>query len=117
MAAPTPYALVMYRGDSYTWVFRFWLDAAKTQPADLTGYAVAAAIAGEAGHVALPCVLTLPHEVAITVTGSTWGSLGPGAGRWDLQLTDPDGWVHTPIAGAVTVRADVTDAPYLEVVR
>jgi hypothetical protein len=110
MATPSNYPLWLYRGDSYRWVFRFWLDADKTQPADLTGYLAAAAIRLGGAVVALPCVVTLPQEITITIDGATWSGLAVGSGRWDLELIDAAGWVHTPIAGAVSITADVTHA-------
>jgi hypothetical protein len=106
--SPSTYPLLLYRGDSYRWIFRFWIDRDKTQPADLTGFTVAAAMRVGSAVVVLPCVVTLPQEIAMTIDGATWNGVPVGSGQWDLELTDAAGWVQTPIAGTVTVRADVT---------
>jgi hypothetical protein len=108
MATPSNHSLSLYRGDSYQWTFRFWLDQQHTQPVDLTGVSVRAAIAVGNAITPLPCSLTLPNEILMTLDGATWNGIMPGSGRWDLELTDATGWVSTPIAGSVSVRADVT---------
>jgi hypothetical protein len=110
MAIPSNYALSLYRGDSYRWVFRFWVDPAKTQPADLTGVAARATIAAGQSGVSLPCSITLPNEITMTLDGATWNGITWGSGHWDLELTDATGWVSTPLAGAVSMQADVTRA-------
>jgi hypothetical protein len=110
MPTPSNYPLALYHGDSSRWVFRFWRDPAKTDPADLTGVTVRAAIAVGGAAVALPCSVSLPNEITRTLDGATWSGIALGSGRWDLELTDATGWVSTPLAGAVSVRADVTSA-------
>jgi hypothetical protein len=110
MPMPTPYVLALYRGDSSQWVFHFWQDPDKTQPADLTGMTALATIALGAAHVPVPCEITLPNTITLTIAGSIWATLPAGTGRWDLQLTDAAGWVTTPLAGGVSIRADVTEA-------
>jgi hypothetical protein len=105
---PSTYALVLYRGDSYRWVFRFWLDPDKTQPVDFTGVSARAAMIVGSTVVPLACSLALPNEITMTLEGATWSGIAPGSGRWDLELTDAGGWISTPLAGSVSVRADVT---------
>jgi hypothetical protein len=105
---PVSYPLVLYRGDSYAWQFRFWQDAAKTQPADLTGYTVRATMRGSVGSVPLTCTVTLPNVVTMTLAATTWPAMTAAQGRWDLQLIASDGWVQTAVAGPVLVTEDVT---------
>jgi hypothetical protein len=105
---PVSYPLVLYRGDSYDWQFRFWQDAGKTQPADLTGYTVRATMRGTVGSVPLACVIALPNVVTMTLAATTWPAMPAAQGQWDLQLTAADGRVQTAVAGPVLVTEDVT---------
>jgi hypothetical protein len=108
---PAQYKLSLYRGDSFQYVFRFWQDQAKTIPADLTGRTPKATLTQDETDIDLPAVLTLPNEIAVTITGATWDAIpAVGFATWDLQLVDGAGWVQTPIVGPVWIEADITDA-------
>lgn len=104
------YPLALYRGDSFDRIFRFWLDADKTQPADLTGVSVAASIRASGGTIPLACEVIPPNEIAVSLAAGAWGGLTSGSGSWDLQFTYADGRVFTPIAGPVAIVGDVTGA-------
>lgn len=109
---PGKFDLDLYRGDSYAWRFILWQDAAQTIPTDLAGATVAAEIRDKsAGNkiVELTVVATMPNIVDVSMTPTMYADC-PAKGVWDLQVTFPDGQVHTPIAGQVTVTADVTDS-------
>ena len=107
---PGKYDLALYRGDSYSWRFQLWRDPGRTQPLDLTGALVAAEIRDKPGGltiVVLTCVVTLPNIVDVDLDAEAWVA-APMAGVWDLEVTMPDGTVQTPVAGKVSVTADVT---------
>lgn len=109
---PGKYDLKLYRGDSYSWRFRLFEDAAQTVPTDLTGATVKAEIRDKSAGttiVALTTVVTLPNTVDMSIAPADYDGC-PAKGVWDLQLTFVDGSVQTPVAGAVTVTADVTDS-------
>lgn len=105
---PGDLPLSLYRGDSYAWTVRVWGDDAHTVPGDLAGAAAAAEVRKGADVVTLACTVTEPNVIDILLPSDGWGAMGPGVGRWDLQLTWPDGRVYTVLAGAVTVVGDVT---------
>jgi len=105
---PTPYSLTLYRGDSYTWIFRFWLDAEHTEPADLTGSSALATFSIGTASLDVACPIT-DNEVSLTLAGSSWDTLPHGSGRWDLHLTDATGWETTPLAGWLSIQIDATE--------
>jgi hypothetical protein len=110
---PACYALALYRGDTGgPWRFLLWADAAKTVPTDLTGVTVRSEfrrwVDGPVEYT-MPCVITLPNIIDAAVPPADSATL-PEVGAWDLELTYPDGTVKTVVAGAVTVRSDVTRA-------
>jgi len=109
---PGKYDLKMYRGDDHTWRFRLWQDASQTLPVDLTGATVAAEIREKSAGVAiveLIVVVTPLNIVDVSMTPAMYVNC-PSKGVWDLQVTFADGKIHTPVAGAVSVIADVTDS-------
>lgn len=108
---PGKYDLNVYRGDSCSWRFTVWQDAAATVPLDLTGVTPAAEVRNGPGgtiYVALPLTITSNH-VDVVLSAQNSQKL-PAKGVWDLQLTFPNGDVRTIVGGAVTVTADVTDS-------
>jgi hypothetical protein len=109
MSAPQNYPLSIYRGDTHRWSFTVWADAARTEPADLTGVTVAAAIRGgtAVATTALTCDVT-DNVITVTLAAATSQDWTTTGGRWDLQLTHPSGDVQTIVAGSVQLRADVT---------
>jgi hypothetical protein len=107
---PAEYCLELYRGDSGHWRFKFSSSAG--QPTDLTGVTAKAEIRDKPGgtHITpMSCVVTLPNIVDLILAATDSANLLP-KGVWDLQLTYGSGEVLTPIGGAVTVTADVTDS-------
>jgi hypothetical protein len=109
---PSTYALDLYRGDTYHWSFVLWDDTDKTVPHDLTGVVVKAEIRDRpGGSVVSPLALTviLPNTIDAAMDAAQSAQL-PDAGVWDLQLTYPDNFVATVLAGDVTVTPDVTDS-------
>lgn len=99
-------ALMLYRGDDYSWQFRLFGED-HISPIDLTGVTAAAEIRGTVGTIALTCTVTLPNIIDVLLDSADWVELGHTA-RWDLQLTFADGQVYTLVAGPVTVTDDVT---------
>lgn len=109
---PGTFNLALYRGDSYKWRVELWQDAAQTIPVDLTGVVPAAEIRERTAGVRiveLLCTPEPPNAVIVEMTPDMYVAV-PANGVWDLQLTFPDGAVHTPVAGTVTVTGDVTDS-------
>jgi hypothetical protein len=110
---PGDYPLAIYKGDSYRWQFLIWLDAAKSQPVDLTDVAVKAEIRDKPAGLqiyTLDCSIVLPNVIEAILTPVVSASLPVGNLVWDIQLTYPDGMVNTVLAGKVTVTQDVTDS-------
>lgn len=107
---PASLPLDLYRGDSYA--LRLLFTDSNNNPIDFTGVLAKAQIRDRpAGTTIVPltCVITLPNQIDVTLLATDSQNLPP-AGVWDLQLTYASGDVRTPIAGPVTVTADVTDS-------
>ena len=107
MSAPLTYHLSVYRGDSHRWSFTLWADAAKTEPADLTGVTAAAEMHQGATVTPLACSVTA-NTIDVVLAASVSQQLAIAVSRWDLQLTYPSGEVTTIVSGRVDLRADVT---------
>jgi hypothetical protein len=109
---PGTYALSIYAGDDHAWRFVLWADVEKTEPADLTGMAVAAEIRERSSGVIIVSAhvaVTLPNIVDVSLAPADTRAC-PSSGRWDLQLTDVAGRVATVLAGPVKVTGDITDS-------
>ena len=109
---PGKYNLELYRGDSYAWRFILWADDAQTVPVDLAGATIKAEIRDKSAGakiVELTTTATMPNIVDVAMTPTMYETC-PAKGVWDLQVTFPDGQVHTPVGGSVTVTTDVTDS-------
>lgn len=109
---PSVFPLGLYRGDTYRVQFKAWLDAGKTQAADLAGVTAKAEIREQpSGAVIVPfdCTITPPNIIDLVLTAEN-SRLVPARGVWDLQLTYPGGDVLTIVAGPVTQTPDVTDS-------
>jgi hypothetical protein len=107
---PGTYPLTLYRGDTYTFRVVLWADPEQTDPVDLTGATVAAEIRDKPSGttiVSMTCTVTTPNIVDVALDADD-AELVPLKGAWDLEITYPDGTVHTVLAGAVTATADVT---------
>ena len=107
VSLPGDLPLSLYRGDSSAFTVRVWSDAAHTIPGDLAGATAAAELRQGAEVITLDCVV-VENSVDVALAADAWGTVGPGTGRWDLQLTWPDGRVYTVLAGLVTIAGDVT---------
>ena len=109
---PMSYQFNLYRGDTKRWRFLFWNDAAKTDAADLTGVTALSEIRdktdGATIVIPLTCTVTLPNIVDVFLSADNSAMLPAKGGVWDLQLTYLSGDVMSPVCGAVSVRADVT---------
>ena len=102
--------LSLYRGDTGRWRFTFWLDTARTLPADLTGAAVKSEIRDRAGGTliaALSCFITLPNFIDASLSAADSAKL-PNSAVWDMQITYASGDVATVLAGPVNTTGDVT---------
>lgn len=109
---PAKYPLALYRGDSYTWRFRFWNDLAKTEPTDFTGCTAEAEVRNRsAGDVimTMTCMIST-NEIDVVLTADDWADWAGTTGKWDLQVTYPGGEVVTYVADDVTVEGDVVDS-------
>jgi hypothetical protein len=109
---PGEYNLELYRGDTEARSFVLFADDAQTVPYDLTGATVRAEIREKTAGihvVTLSTVILLPNTVVVTMLPTNYVDC-PAVGIWDLQITDADGMVLTPVAGAVNVTPDVTDS-------
>jgi hypothetical protein len=113
---PASLPLDIYRGDSKHLRVKLW--APNNEPVDLTGAIAKAQIRERPGGTQITellCFITLPNIIDVTLTSVASHKL-PSKGAWDLQITYPSGDVRSPLAGPVTVTADVTDStdPYVE---
>jgi hypothetical protein len=107
---PATLPLDIYRGDS--WRMRVTLLDQNQQPIDLTNVIAKSEIRDRpAGTTVVPitCTITLPNIIDLFLAGQDSQKLPPNA-VWDLQLSYGSGDVATPLAGQVTVTADVTDS-------
>lgn len=109
LGAPPDVPLYIYRGDSRSWRFVLWADPGRTEPFDLAGLHVAAQIRRD--YDALTAVdltvnVELPNVVIVHLSAER--SARTPTGRWDMQLTYPDGRVTTAVRGRVAVTPDVT---------
>jgi hypothetical protein len=101
--------LFIYRGDTKAWRFRLWADEDRTEPYDLAQVDVSAQIRrtpDDRRRVDLACSVELPNIIVAYLSAEA--SATCPTGRWDCQLTWPDGRVLTAIKGPVTVTPDVT---------
>ena len=107
MAGEVP--LFVYRGDSAAWRLVLWADPDRTVPYDLAGLHPAAQIRRDPDAITaveLRVEVELPNVIMLHLAAQA--SAGCPPGRWDLELTWPDGRVLTVARGPVTVTPDVT---------
>jgi len=110
MPLPATYDLELYRGDSYHGQLRLWEDEARTMPVDLTGAIGHAEIREKtAGDfvVILGCEVIEPNIIDLQMTPEMYEGC-PSKGRWDVQITYPDGNIRTMVRGAVIIEGDIT---------
>lgn len=112
---PGSYPLTLYRGDSYHWKFVLWTDEEKSQALDLTGATAKAEIrnaSAGAEIIPLACTIIDPNIVDVILSTAAWSTtpmVKPSC-QWDLQVTFATGEVYTVVAGAVSIRPDITDS-------
>ena len=109
LGAPPEVPLYIYRGDSRSWRFVLWADLERAEPFDLAGLHVAAQIRRDYDAITavdLTVEVDLPNVVTIHLSAER--SARTPSGRWDMQLTYPDGRVTTAVRGRVAVTPDVT---------
>ena len=107
---PGKMPLTIYRGDTYRWRFKLWMDTERTMPADLQGAKVVAQIRDRAGGsfiAGMACTITLPNTVMMVLAAPDSAKL-PSSAMWDLQVTYAWGDVATVLAGPVHTTSDVT---------
>jgi hypothetical protein len=102
--------LLIYRGDTYRWRFKLWLDTERTVPADLNGAKVVAQIRDRGGGsfiAGMACTINVPNTVVMVLAAHDSAKL-PSSSVWDLQVTYAWGDVATVLAGQVNTTSDVT---------
>lgn len=109
---PGDYPITLYRGDTRIWRDEF-ADAATGRPLDLSGYTFRAQVrSGVDGAVIATMGIDDSQAsngvITRTLTAAQTGALTAARGAWDLELTSPDGFVRTYLAGAVRIRGDVS---------
>lgn len=112
--------ITVYQGDTYTLFFRVRNQNPDGTPGayiDLTGYVGLAQIRAKATDPDPPLAtfaVTLADQVlsrggvTLTLTPAQTAPLPVTGGVWDVQLTAPDGSVHTYLAGNVIVLQQVS---------
>lgn len=116
MQETVKYDLELYRGDSYGWRFKFWEDANRTVPTDISEATIESEIRDKhAGSIITPltCQLYVAEDevnaVDVVLSAEECHAL-PKKGVWDLEITFADGQVRTPIGGDVIITPDVTNS-------
>ena|SRR5215471_5979839 len=109
---PNIFNLEIYQGDDYAAEITV-TDSDDAAAADLTGYTTQAQIRrGPADEypdivVRFAVAMTLPNLVTLTIPHDLTAQL-VGRYIWDMQLTDPSGYMQTLVAGDVVVTKEVT---------
>lgn len=115
---PAKYDIKVYRGDTWRRVVRFRTinaDGTSGAYADLTGCVPLAQVrtAAKAPDILATLVTAVldqtaePGAVQIELRAVDTAEL-PDSARWDLQLTHPNGDVHTYLAGRVIATGQIT---------
>ena len=110
---PVRVPLTVYQGDTYSWQFVLWQDAARTVPVDLDGMTPKAEIRTRSGAPVLATLaldVTLPNEIMMTLSRDDSLKLTVPHARWDMQVTLADGSVTTIIAGPVSLTRAITES-------
>jgi hypothetical protein len=113
---PGAYALVIYAGDTYSWLVEIWQDQHRRYPANLLGASAKAEIRDAPGgrlRIGMDCQVQLPNKIIVTLSAMQSEALLIDAGVWDLQVTQIDK-VTTIVRGAVSVVGDVTDSRIID---
>lgn len=122
MALPVGRNLSIYKGDSYEFSFRLRERDEAGAPAgyvNLTGCTAKAQIRAteDSSTVIAEFATEIPTQsgddlgrVNISLTSADTSASGFVNGKWDVQITWPDGKVKTYLSGSVTVTKEVTRA-------
>ena len=120
MALPVGRNLSIYKGDSYSFSFRLRgrnPDGTPGSYVDLTGCTAKAQVRAteDTSTVMAEFATQIPTQtgsdlgrVNISLTSVQTEGAGFTGGKWDVQLTWPDGSVKTYLSGSVTVTKEVT---------
>lgn len=98
------------KGDTYVWELKFWQDADKTIPMDVTGHSFAFSGVNVAGTT----VITLNNAAfveqaavnhrKVTLPAGTTTTYAVGELRYQLDVTLPDSTVETWMEGYVNIE-------------
>jgi len=113
---PANLDITIYRGDDFSLIFRM-RDSVTNSYVDLTGRTargqIRATPTSETIIASFTCTVlnqtTTPGGVLVTLSPALSAALPLDGGVWDVEVANADrSWVRTPLAGAVTVLAEVT---------
>lgn len=122
MPLPVGKNLTIYKGDSFEFSFRLRARDANGDPAgyvDLSGCTAKAQVRAseDATSVMAEFTAEVPVQtgedlgrVTLSLTPAQTGDPTFQAGKWDVQLTWPDGAIKTYLSGSVAVTKEVTRA-------
>ena len=111
---PATYDIELYAGDTYYGPLITLPDLSPFGgPADLTGATVTASLRRTVGteeseDFTVTIVDASARTLRLTLTPTQTAALGFDSGVWDLQVSTAGGWKGTPLAGSVSVTAEVT---------
>lgn len=113
---PATYNIELYRGDDFTLVFRM-RDSVTGDYINLAGRTGLGQIRASAEDATVLATFTVavldqtttPGAVSISLSPTQTAALPLSGGVYDIEVASADrSWVRTPIAGKVTVIAEVT---------
>lgn len=100
------------QGTNVTIAFRFWLDEAKTQPRDLTGYTPRSQWRDRDDVLILditPSDFTInTNTLYLNYTPAMTSPLRKGLYRYDIELVSPSGSTERLLKGRVTLDPEQT---------
>lgn len=109
---PIDYELIIYSGTSFRREFRWLPDG--VNPMDFTGWSATMLIGsvGVAAAVVLNTAsggvaLSTAGQIIITMSPAQTAAIRPGVAFYNLDLTDPDGYVRRFLRGRISVIQDV----------
>lgn len=121
LVPPSPLDIVIYQGATWRLPLRwdYGPDPGDVDPVDLTGASARAQVRVKPSAATVLLELTSAPGDGITLGGAAGtldleasavqtAALPAGQAVWDLEVAWPDGVVCRLVAGAVTIRADVT---------
>ena len=103
--------LDIYQGDDYAAIVS--VQNADGSPADISGYTAQAQIRSDVADnsplilATMSAVVSSPN-ISLALGHTATAALAGGKFRWDLQIVSASGVITTILAGAVTVKQEVT---------